>query len=415
MAYKFIRAIEYVPTSTTASLASTYKLLYEAWCYCLNGGASPTTPGGLAATTPSNFPANFLEGTSVLATGTDGETVAGSSQVFSSASANFSTSVVGKHLVAWKPGSGSTDDSIYMIRARPSTTTLVIEARNGGTPDSLTGKPALTTRSGIVYRIIDLPSVTSLGSDGQYMVLQMNPSLVNPGQASSQVQFLRRASGVTAGIVVSPGGTWNGSAFTDGTVEVTGGGFGGGSQSTGYMTVIVDEASMMLHARGGFGTMAIHVEAPTRVYTLAQDPNPITWLVTSSATMFDGTNGSGNSMRMIGTDNVARTCRLIVRSLAGDGQDVAHRTVPGATMTDAGPSVNPGNGKVMSSETLLGTMATGQYTFARAKMRGIRLAGAYYPSFMRLGDLGEWIHIQNGIYWPWDNAVLPINLFAGGI
>lgn len=417
MAYKFIRAIEYSPTSGQAALASAFKMLYEAWCYCLNGSASPTTPGGLPATTPSTFPTNFLEGTSVLATGTDGVTTTSSAQMFTSASASFPTTVIGKHLVAWKPGSGSTDDSIYMIRARPSATTLIIESRNGGTPDPVTQKPTLTDRSGIVYRVIDLPSVLNLLSDNQYMILQMDGLSVNAGQANTQVQFFRRST-FSCGMVVSPGGTWTGSAFTDGTTEITGGGFGGGSQSIGYITIILDPAAMLFHLNGGgFGGMSMHVEIPTRMHTQAQDPNPVTWQVFNggSAGLFDTSAGYGNSMRMVGTDNVARVCRLITRSLAGDGQDSIHRTIPGASMIASGSSVNPVNGKAMSSETMLGTMTSGQYTFARVKMRGIRLAGQYYPSFMRFGDFGEWIHIQNGVYWPWDNAILPFNLFAGGI
>jgi hypothetical protein len=282
----------------------------------------------------------------------------------------------------------------------------------------VTQKPTLTSRSGIIYRIIDMASAMALGADAQYIVFQMSGSSVNVGQANSQVQLIRRGSGLTCGIVVSPGGTWTGSAFTDGTVEVTGGGFGGGSENTGYCTMILDPAMMLLHiSQGGFGSMSMHVEVPVRMYTPAQDPNPFTWLIPigGSGVLFDTNNGYGNTMRMVGTDNVSRVCRLITKSLAGDGQDTIHDSVPGNNMVTSGCSLNTGNGKVMSSEAVLGTMTTGQYCFARAKMRGIRLAGAYYPNFMRFGDFGEWIHIQNGVYWPWDNAILPFNLFVGVI
>lgn len=417
MAYKFLRAMDWTSSSGTSFiLNSTIRLIYEAWCYCVNGGTSTTTPGGVASSGYQNFPTNYFEGTSVLATGTDGETSASSAQTFTSASGSFTSSMVGKHLVMWKPGSGSSDDSVYPIRAVPNANTLIVESRCGGTPDPITLKPGFTDRTGINYRIIDLAVVQPLvPSNGNYIVFQMNPSIVNPGQANTQFQIIYRFSGQGHGLVVSPAGTWNGSAFTDATTELQLAWVSGGS-GVAYMNVIADPACLIFFSETPSGRLALYIETPYRQYSLAQDPNPVVYqhhAIWNTYFRTDLSNdGWAGGFRTVNSLGQAVLSRTLVRGMTGDGQDSTFQPgVPGGSQTNPYCAFNPLSGKVHSSEAMMAIIATGQYTVARMKCRAMRLGPAYYPRYMRFGDFGEWIHMKNGIYLPWDNALLPFDYF----
>ena len=233
MAKKFLRGLPYTATATR-EVCSLLKYLYEFWGYCVNGGASLTVPGGFAATTPSNLPTNCLEGTSVLGSGSDGATAAGSGIViFTAASTTpFTTSMVGKYITIWKAGSGSSEDAIYQIMGVPSSSTLTLNVNNGGKPDPTTLHPSFTTRTSVNYRIIDAVQASQVAglAAGQYMVLQLNAAGVNAGQANPQLQCVLR-SWVQTGAVLSPGGTWTGSTFTDGTTEQLTTWFAGSTQA----------------------------------------------------------------------------------------------------------------------------------------------------------------------------------------
>lgn len=414
MAFKFVRALDFTgQTIADDCWQACIRFVYEFWGYCINGTSALTTPGGMPSATPfQTFPTNHFEGTSVLATGSDGVTSASSAQTFGSASGAFTSALVGKHLVIWKPGSDSTDDSIYPIRAVPNANTLIVESRCGGTPDPVSLKLGFTDRTAINYRIIDLAVVFALTpADGSYLVLQMDGPSVNVGQANSQIQLIKRVTGQQWGFVLSPNGTWTGGSFTNSTAEFTVSTFGGGAGGIAWMSMFGDRASMFFAANTGFGSACHWWEIPKRLYPQANDPNPMTiYAETSSAGFFSNTfNLSGP--RCVGTDNVVRSCRALVRGTQGDGQDAIHDTIPGVTQTDPASSVNSMNGKALSSEVMLAMLQTGQYFHSRMKLRTIRQTGAYWPKYMRFGDFGEWLHVQNGIMMPWDNAVMPIPFF----
>jgi hypothetical protein len=418
MAFKFVRACDWTYTSGVSHLFNTtLRLVYEMWCYCVNGGASTTTPGGVASAAPyQNFPTNYFEGTSVLATGTDGATSASSAQSFSSASASFTSSMVGKHLVLWKPGSDSSDDSIYPIRAVPNSNTLIVESRCGGTPDPVTLRPGFTDRSSINYRVIDLAVVQPLApANGNFIVFQMTPSTVNVGQANTQFQMIYRLSGAQNGLVVSPGGTWNGSAFTDGLAELQATPWSGGS-GTAYMNMIADKAALIFFSETPSGRLAFYLETPFRLYTAVQDPNPVVYQMhTTWGTYFRtdlSNDGWGGGFRVNNHLGQAVLSRTLVRSMSGDSQDSTYApAVPGGSQTSPYTAFNPLTGRVHSSEAMTAIIATSQYTLARTKCRAMRLGPAYYPRYMRFGDFGEWIHMKNGIYLPWDNSILPFDYF----
>lgn len=412
MAFKFVRGLDFTgQTIADDCWQACIRFIYEFWGYCINGTSSLTTPGGMPSATPfQTFPTNHFEGTSVLATGNDGVTSASSAQTFGSASATFTSALVGKHIVLWKPGSDSTDDSIYPIRAVPNANTLILESRCGGTPDPVSLKLGFTDRSSINYRIIDLAVVFALTpADGSYLVLQMDGPSVNVGQANSQIQLIKRTTGQQWGFVLSPNGSWTGGSFTSATAEFTVSTFGGGAGGIAWMSMFGDKASLFFSANTGFGSATQWWEIPKRLYPQASDPNPMVLYPESAATSFFGTVGfQTSSMRAIGTDNVVRVVRALVRATQGDGQDAIHDTVPGATQLDPASSTNQVNGKALSSEIMTAMLTTGQYFHSRMKLRCFRMTGAYWPKYTRFGDFGEWLHIQNGIMIPWDNALMPI-------
>jgi hypothetical protein len=426
VAKKFVRGLQYTNPSTVHENAIVFKLLYEFWCFCVNGGSSVTTPGGLASTTPTSFAANFADphsgGTVLLASGTDGVTTLGFAS-FTAASAPFTSSMVGKYLVTWKPASGSSEDSIYLITGYTSASVITVNVNNGGTPGGGTLYPSFTTRGSINYRVIDAVQASQVAglAAGQYMVLQTSPSSVNTGQASSQAQFfLRNASFTQAGVVLSPGGTWSGSAFTDGTTEQQVTWFNGQSAgSIGVLTMIGDVDGILLHDRttssetssGGSG---LHLEVPTRLYAQAQDTNPIAIMLFGNEGMdtTSTTNRYGGGFWMMCPDQTVRKHRTICRALMGDGYP---GFVFGQNMTTPQLGFNTFKNTVLTSDIFVCNVGViGQYTYARARLRYARLASAAIPSYHRIGNSGEWLHLTNGICWPWDNTILPMNLMQNG-
>ena len=456
-----------------------------------------------------------------LGSGTDGATIAGTS-IFSAVSAPFNQNMVGKYLVMWVPGSGSTDDSIYQITSVPTASSIIINPNNGGTPSNTTQHPIFTTRSNIHYRIVDVVAACQLNGiqAGNYMVFQLNSPSVNPGQAFSQVQiFLRQqtqgppwtgAGPITQnlGLVGSPSGSWNGTVFTgtpsttlngsqnlnsatlnvvstngfpgSGTLNIdaqsvpytgitttsftgcTGpnfsassgdtvtllnyndtmfeqygqtngnGSYAGDSISSAYITMIADSDFFLMHSKNslaGFnnnttGTI-IHVETPFRLYPRNNDPNPFTVMTDG----FNGINTVGNNstvldnygggFAMVGTDFVTRHHNLLTKCLGGDGSSNAGVTpsgvVPGQGMISPLTGFNIFNGTAISSEVVLSTFATPtQFCYARCKLKNVRMAGPYIPSYHRIGNNGQYIHLINGVCWPWDNTILPYNLMPGG-
>jgi len=413
-------------TAATPLPANLLKFMYEFWGYCVNGGTSLSAPGGLAATTPSSCVTNALEGTSVLASGTDGETTTGSSD-FTSSSATFTSSMVGKHLVVWDPGSGSQEDSIYRILGLVDAHTVKLLPFSGGAPSMIAQQQVgLTTRTGLRFRVVDMNAGASVMSDGDYIVFQTDASSVNTGQADTQFQFFLRGS-LGVGVVVSPGGTWSGSAFSDGTTEVDVSYFfnGGSSGSEGCITLVADPTFLFMHCQisGSSCGGVFHFEIPLRLYPQASDPNPF-WFI------LDGNNSGirsdtyqyGNGIWVQCYDGTMRKAGALTRALLGNGgaQDRFAGYSPlviGGQFGDTSYAWLPSLSKVFISEALVGSLPTwpvGQMFEARMKMRSVRYVPGGWQSYRRFGDLGEWLHLVNGVCIPWDNGILPYNLMQLG-
>jgi hypothetical protein len=424
-----VRAVQYANTTSNRGATYVFRFMYEFWCYVVNKPSSPTVPGGVPGVAYTTFPTNSLEGTTVLATGTDGATTV-DALTFDSASANFASSVIGKHLVVWGAFPDSGEDGIYQILGRPSSTQLVLNVANGGSPHPTTFRPRFTTRTGLKYRIVDISAVGALAgwADDQYFVMQMTPSIYNVGQANSQIQWkINNATGLSGGSFTgSPAGTWTGSAFTDAMAEVfttsnsnqwfsTGGG-----TTIGAISLWGDRAGMIAYFKdqsvGSSGY--VYLEAPNRLASQAQDPNPLIIATDGVCTIHVGSLGFGfNNFWMAGTDGVARRHRMLVKCLSGDGNGETGR--PTATLSfmgDSRLSVAPTLNKTFTSPIVLGQVGSpnAQFNFSRAIMRMARICPNNLPSWIRVGDGGEFLHIQNGVCWPWDNVILGSNLIPLG-
>jgi len=511
MATKFIRALPYTTGNPSNENAFILKFMYEFWGYCINGGASLNTPGGFPSVSyiGGGLGVNFTEGTSVLASGTDGVTVLGGATgsgaaQFASASGTFTSALIGKYLTTWIPGSGSSEDSIYQITAVPNGQTLTINCNNGGTPHPVSQHPIFTARTGIHYRIFD-PIAASQSSGiavGSYIVFQFNSSAINPNANNSQVQvILRNGFGMTSyGLVASPSGSWTGSAFlgspsttlngaqslppsggilnvnstqgfpgagallVNGTqvVNFTGttsntftgctggtgsqpngasvivsnlndtlsemnppensGGFwnGSGANAVGFMTMIGDSDFLLLHVKSTNNTNGsmMHIETPFRLYTAGQDPNPFALMISGVSGIYNTYNGNagyGFGFRMVGTDNITRPAGLLVKCLAGDSNSNGENTVPGNELNNPFLGFNVFNGTVITSEALLAfTGVPTQWNMAKCKLKNVRFSGPFMPAYHRVGNNGQFIHLTQGICWPWDNTILPFNLMPQG-
>ena len=165
------------------------KTVYEFWGFCVNGDNDLTGAKGLPTGSFSSFdPSVFYSGSSLLISGSDGETVGGT-PYFSASSADFTTltgsGLFRKWLVTWKSGSTSTDDSIYKIRQVLDANTLFVDSFNGGTPFSGSNPPnqlLFTDRNSINYRIVDTQEVmdNQTFTSGQYMVMRASRTVKTP-------------------------------------------------------------------------------------------------------------------------------------------------------------------------------------------------------------------------------------------
>lgn len=423
----FVRSLFVNGGGTGASGAGpTMRLLYELWGYCVNGTAALTTPGGMP-TTPTSGPANGFEGTTVLATGNDGVTSSGL-DTFDSAGASFTSAHLGKHIVVWKPSDPTSENSIYTIIGVPSSTQLRLLVANGGKPDPSTLHPAFTSRTGLHYRIIDLAAVVAQSwTTSHYLVIQFTPTLINAGQASSQVQFKVGTSSTRIVMVLSPGGTWTGAAFTDGSSDIvsvsnTNGHFNTGGTGPICFNLFADENSIIIHIAGSIisstTSSGMYVEIPKRLYTLAQDPDPIcacSWGVESLTVSSSTTNLSGYWW-MKCPDTVTRNHLPLTRSTQGMGTDSnAQEGLGFNNNLNQNLGFNYPRGLAITSPVLLGHHKTaGQYALARVQLRRLRMATIGLPNYKRVGTNGEWLHLNQSILFPWDNMILPFNLMSLG-
>jgi hypothetical protein len=432
MALRIVRAMQYqfLNAGTRVDAAMVVRFMYEFWGYVIHAPASQTVPGGFPGVAFQTFPTNALEGTTVLANGSDGATVE-DQLVFNSAGASFTTNMIGKYLVVWSSTSPGQEDGIYKITGRNSATQLVLNVKNGGSAHPSTKRPRFTTRSGLRYRVADIEGLQGLGgwATGQYVVFQMTPSISNPGQANSQVQAIIRTASVaikTIGLVGSPGGTWTGAAFTDAMTEVThttnGQGmfpdFVSGTTTSGQISMFGDKDGMIAWFRTSGNGSYVHFEAPFRLATQAQDTNPLLVGADGLCTLTLNSFSNGyNNWWMRGTDGTSRRHRMIVKCLSGDGNGENGRpTGTVSFMGDSRVSLSQTFRKTFLSKVLIGQIGSPstQFALARCYMRYARICPNTLPPWVMVGDNDEWLHIQNGICFPWDGVFLGSNLIPLG-
>jgi hypothetical protein len=331
-------------------------------------------------------------------------------------------------------GSTSTDDSIYRIIGVPSSTQLILSPFSGGTPDISTQKNNITSRSNLNYKVIDLIAASQLSvANGNYFVgTMLGPGNINSGQSISQFQFFLRGAANTFGlfgILGSPTATWNNvsafvspggaSATITERTTATGNSFSGtGAGVNGVATLIADQDFFIGHIRSSNSNTTtgwyFTITTPLRIYTQAQDPNPMAILVGANAlTTGTGSDSYSNAFFMVGTDGVTRANQLMTKNFAGDGVTSTAYTI--------GPNLSgflgiQGRlGKAIISDAIISTVATtGQYSLTRGRLRPISFTSSVFPSFHLFGNNGEFIHVGNGILWPWDGSILPYNLLNLG-
>lgn len=537
MGMKFIRGMIYPNANFGQGRGVSWRLkwTYEFWGFCVNGTSSTTIPGGFAATNGVVAPTDFTGGTSLMASGTDGSHPAVSGDLFSgncvftSASASFTVSMTGKALVMWKPGSNSSEDSIYLITRVINSTQLMININTGGTPNASTKHPSMTARTGVNYRVVDMElgqqslTTSSASTLGSFLVLNFQASNVNPGQGNgsgiSQVQLTCASRGSVSDSSHSFGVSWGGSGLWNGTplsitaatnaspiaittatphgyttgqtVSIVGGagnlimnqpwvitvtgpttftlqgstgngtytgggvvynafpndgyqgvftyGMAGGAAYTAGQTCINmiaddDKTFLIAHLREQdlFQTnnrLAFHIEIPERLYPQGVDQHPVAVL---AETIFTGSlyttsstlsYGGGFLMRTHSGDPTnIRSFRTLTKSLYADGTypnssggSPSGQGTFGQSTSDYRIGYNTIAGTIPMAEGLLSQSGVAnQFSFARARLRTVRFTGTHVPPHHRLGLNGEFIQLQNGICWPWDNTIMPQQLLLFG-
>jgi len=436
------------PTGATDAIRWMHKLLYEFWGFCVNGSNDLIVPGGFA-NSGVLMPAGWQSGSAVLlASGSDGTTFSGQS-VFQAPSINWTSgSMAGKWLVMWKSSSQSTEDSVYPITQVINSSSIRIDVNAAGSPNPSNLKPSLTDRSNIRFRVVDLNAATFLSgytadADGLVVVFR-GASLVNSGQLSSQVRTrIRTTIGSNlpnVGLTLSPLGTWTPASssgfFTDGSSEINAavGSVGWTSNAllsgTGHVSLIGAQDFIICHVKGGWQAASdlssgFHLEVPQRLYPQSFDPNPIiamTW-GTSGLTISSSIDGYGGGFKAVDPrDGSTVTLRSMIRSLTGDYFNATQYPSGAPNNYDVGRFngmyFNALNNKFMVSDMLLGTPSTsiGSYCASRFRLRRARwVPRPVAPRFQRFGDQGEWIKVQSGVLWPWDNSTLSYNPFASGL
>lgn len=515
MGMKFIRGMVY-PNATSGGRGVSWRIkwIYEFWGFCINGTSSLTVPGGMAANNPVNMTADFTTN-SLMASGSDGYHPSISGELFSGdclftaqSSTPFTASMVGKALVMWKPGSDSSEDSIYVITQVINSSQIIININTGGIPSPTTKHPSMTLRTGVNYRVVDMELGAASPLNGGFIVLQTDASSINPGQGNSQIQLGCSSIGssnsnINFQLGISGTGSWNGSQLsisaasntspivittttphnlttgqavsisgvtgntnangnwvitstgtnsfslvgstsngtgTSGTVTnsfVNDGYTGvtsftteaGGSYTAGQtaITMIGDKTFLICHIKeqsifqDNYG-LTIHFEIPQRLYPQQADLHPVAILVQTMAGGGIGngmtTNsttqsyGGGFLMRTHSADpTTIRKHRILVKALRGDGLP----DVFGQNLNDYRIGYNTVAGTVPISDSLLCLPGIqGQYSLARVRLRTVKFTGTQVPKHHRLGQNGEFIQLQNGICWPWDNTIQVLQLLPFG-
>lgn len=456
---KFVRYFDH-PTSNANSFFGLWqRATYEFWGFCVNGGDNLRHPGGFPTGSTSdihmsgviNMPAGWESGSNVLIhSGSDGSTVYGTSYVTGS---NFTTGHVGMFITLWKSGSSSTDDSIYKITKTyfaPNATTgsvIGVDVLSGGTPvGSGSRRLGFTDRTNVNYRIIDYAPVGAMTyTVHNFIIIVMTGApYVNEGQRNSQVRFRNatfRDDNFPRGfaMLMSPSGSWNGSQFTEGLTGGTSETVGGGATNIGEFgphsgnsfdwedgttvgTITMIGAGDFLFARSGRGGIdaGFHVEIPQRLYPRDRDPNPIAGMngrdLMTTAFLTSAGSSYGYGFYMISFNNKPN----IHYSFAKHNFGQSWNTNAATSFAGLGNGIynhvyfNVFTNKYFFSDVVLGTAATAQNSFARARLRRVRFMPVMLPTMHILGDNGEWFHAGGGVLLPWDNSLQPRTIFHAG-
>lgn len=398
------------------------------------GQTLPQTTINVASTT--NFPSS---GTIYIVTSTGVQTVTyGSTTSTQFLGCVGGTGVMGVN-AAVEANPPSTDDSIYRIVAVPSNTQIQIVPFSGGTVDISTLKNNLTSRAALSYRVIDLIAASQLSvASGNYFIGTMfGAPNINPGQANSQFQFLLRGSANAfgqMGMVASPNGSWSGSVFSgtgsNSTMTerspLTGLNFNGATTNTnGFVTMVADTDFFFAHinnltnSNGAANSKGYYfmVTIPQRLYTQAQDPNLIAVLVGGNGlTTSNGNDSFSNAFGMVGFDGTTRAHQLITRNLVGDMANASIGTAYqiGNNLSSFLMYQNKTTQMILGEALMAVSSTIGQFSFARARIRPMRFTSGSFPQYFTIGNNGEFIHIVNGLLFPWDGAVLPYPLLPLG-
>jgi hypothetical protein len=390
---------------------------------------------------------NTVSTPSLLTFGSDGYTNAttifrqdGYTDFFSASSSTFSSNMVGKQLVMWKAGSNSAEDSVYNIIAFKSPNNIVINVNTGGTPSSITDgyKPSVTTRSSINYRVVDIAAagVATGVADGNFIIFQLDPTGINVGQANSQVQFIiSGGTNLRLDGRISPGGTWNGTAFTDGTALITPTANSNSVNMTNISTssqliqfLFIGDKSFLIgqledNNISSQGSAFLHMEIPERLYNQTQDPNPVVLCLAGNSSPHFITTvttfGYGGGMGMRCNDGIVRNYRLLSKASTGDGNATPNfnslgslSNIFGNALTDYRIALTPIYGSIMSSQAILCLPGVvGQYSLARVRLRTIRFTNSSMPLFTRFNSNGDFIQLTQGLALIWDKTVLPLTMF----
>jgi hypothetical protein len=189
------------------------------------------------------------------------------------------------------------------------------------------------------------------------------------------------------------------------------------------INMIADKTFLICHIREQdlFQTnlrLAIHIEIPTRLYPQDADLHPVVVLTdtiftgnlyTSSASL---SYGGGFVMRTHSGDATsARTYRTLVKAMRGDGTP----DVFGQNLSDYRIGYNTVAGTIPVSDGILALPGiANQYSIARCRLRTVKFTGTHVPPHHRIGLNGDFIQLQNGICWPWDNTIVPQQLLLFG-
>lgn len=428
--HKFLRSHYVSFINNLSSYLYRFKITYEFWGFCVNGSNDLRNPGGFAATNPFNLPAGFESG-SLYASGSDGITHLGE-QFFSSSTGNFSENAVGRHLICWKSGSSSTDDSIYRVTQFINSGVLRVNTFEGGTPyPPANNAPYFTERDNINFRLVDIDqTVTDIFSlpSGSYMVFEFQAANdVNEGQINPQIKMGNYDNGSRREFRfhLSPSGSWNGTGFTDGQEYTpdTGSSFGWafGSDAPGRIMMIADKCFMFHHGMGqtDAGGAGWHndsagwvFEVPYRIYPREIDPYPLLAMAWGQGMRTTDPNIGFAGPWMIGRDGITiRHYELLTRSPHGISWDnEVFGSNPSTVNADRKEATHDKErNEFLLSDFVLSRLSSDEHTMARVRIRNMRMIPNCVPNDSLVGTTpgNQWWKCIDYLLFPWDGARLP--------